>query len=145
TYGSLALRTHLQLKGRALEAAGTPVLEHTPENQRLVIKHYAMWAHDRLEQERDRLQLLNSRHLPKIPLEHVRERVAYLASGIISLAELDKKHRFELGKLTKLETYLGKKAMSQLNTTPRKGKGGPRRRSFGWRQHKPKYNRRRDQ
>ncbi len=145
TLGTLAMRTHLEFNGHALEAAGTPILDHTPENQRLFVKQYAMWAHDRLELERDRLQKINSRHIPKIPLEHVRERVSYLADGIISLAELDKRQRFELGKLTKVETFLGAKAMNQLNTNDKRGGHEGHRRRFGWRPgHKRRFNRRRD-
>lgn len=144
-FGGLATRTHLEFNGHSLEAAGTPILEHTPENERVFVKQYAIWAHGRLELERDRLQRQNSRHIPTIPLDHVRDRVAYLAEGIINLAELDKRQRFELGKLTKIETFLGTKAMHQLNTTERRhGHGGPRRRQ-GWRPgHKQRYNRRRD-
>ena len=143
--GTLATRTHLEFNGRQLEAAGTPILEHTPENERLFIKQYALWAHSRLDLERDRLERINSRHIPKIPIDHVRDRVAYLAEGIISIHELNKKQQFELGKLTKVETYLGKKAMNQLNTNERKGERRHHRRRFGWRPgHKQRYNRRRD-
>src|SRR5690606_32418954 len=90
-FGTLATRTHLEFNGHSLEAAGTPILEHTPENERLFLKHYAQWAHGRLEMERDRLQKINSRHIPKIPIDHVRQRVAYQAEGIIMLEELNKK------------------------------------------------------
>lgn len=139
-FGTLALRTHIQFNGQSLEAAGTPILDHTSENERLFIKHYAMWAHDQLERERDRLQQMNSRHIPKIPLAHVRERVAYTIEGIVSLHELDKKQRFELGKLTKLDTYLGSKAMNQLNTSG--NRESRHRRRFGWKPgHKRRYNR----
>ncbi len=142
-YGTLATRTHLEFNGHSFEAAGSPIMEHTPENERLFIKQYAVWAHDRLEIERDRLQKHNARHVPKIPIDHVRERTAQIAHGIISLDELDKKQRYELGKLTKIDTYLGDKVMRQFNT--RGGKThGHRRRRFGWNKHKPKYNRRRD-
>jgi HrpA-like RNA helicase len=141
-FGTLALRTHLQFNGHSLEAAGTPILEHTPENERLFIKQYALWAHNRLEIERDRLQKINSRHVPKIPLDHVKDRVAYLVDGIISIHELDKRQRYELGKLTRLDTYLGSKVMKQLNTNPHsEGRHQPRRRS-GWRPgHKRRYTR----
>lgn len=143
--GTLATRTHLQFSGQQLEAAGTPILEHTPENERLFVKQYALWAHNRLELERDRLRRINSRHIPKIPIEHVRDRVAYLADGIISLAELDRRQRFELGKLTKIDTYLGSKAMHRLNTIEKGSGKHQRRRRFGWRPgHKQRYNRRRD-
>lgn len=141
-FGTLATRTHLEFNGHTLEAAGTPILDHTPENERLFIKLYAVWAHERLELERDRLQRVNKRHVPKIPLDHVRERVSQLAYGIIMLDELDRKQLFELGKLTRVETYLGKKAMQQLNTNE-DGHYQPHRRRFGWRPgHKRRYNRR---
>lgn len=143
--GGLATRTHLEFNGRELEAVGTPILEHTPENERLFIKQYAIWAHSRLELERARLESINSRHIPKIPLDHVRDRVAYLAEGIVSIHELNKKQQFELGKLTKVESYLGKKAMNQLNTNEHHGGHKQHRRRFGWRPgHKQRYNRRKD-
>ncbi len=142
-YGTLAIRTHLQFEGHSLEAAGTPLLEHTPENERLFIKQFAIWAHGQLEIERDRLQLLNSRHIPKIPLDHVRERVRRQAEGIISIHELNKKQQFELKKLGKLESYVGKKFMRQL-TTSWVGKATPKKRRFGWRTYKRRYNRRKD-
>lgn len=142
-YGALATRTHLEFNGHSLEAAGTPILDHTPENEHLFVKHYAMWAHDRLEQERDRLERINSRHIPKVPLDHVRQQVAYRADGIIMLDELDKKQRFELGKLTRIETYLGDKVMRQLTTSG--GREERHRRRFGWKPgHKRRYDRRRD-
>lgn len=144
-FGTLATRTHLQFNGNELQAAGTPILEHTAENERLFMKQYAMWAHSKLELERDRLQQVNSRHIPKIPIDHVRDRVAYLAEGIVSIHELSKKEQFELGKLTKVETYLGKKAMHQLNTQGRGGEKPGKKRRLGWRPgHKQRYNRKRD-
>ncbi len=144
-FGTLVARTHLEFNGHSLEAAGTPVLDHTPENERLFIKQYALWAHSRLELERDRLQHSNSRHIPKIPLEHVRERASQLAHGVIMLDELDRKQRFELGKLTKIETYLGSKAMHQLNTHSDRESHFKQRRRFGWRPgHKRRYNRKQD-
>jgi HrpA-like RNA helicase len=144
-FGTLATRTHLVFNGHSLEADGTPILDHTPENERLFVKQYALFAHNRLEIERDRLQKINSRHIPKIPLEHVRQRVAQLADGIIMLDELDRKQRFELGKLTKIESYLGSKAMHQLNTNGDREERYRHQRRFGWRPgHKRRYNRRQD-
>lgn len=144
-FGTLATRTHLVFNGHSLEADGTPILDHTPENERLFVKQYALFAHHRLEIERDRLQKINSRHIPKIPLEHVRQRVTQLAGGIIMLDELDRKQRFELGKLTKIESYLGGKAMHQLNTNGDREERYRHQRRFGWRLgHKRRYNRRQD-
>lgn len=144
-FGTLATPTHLEFNGHSLEAAGIPILEHTPENERLFVKQYALFAHGRLEIERDRLQKINSRSIPKIPLEHVHARVAHLAGGIISLDELDRKQRFELGKLTKIESYLGSKVMHQFNTSGNTEERRRHHRRFGWRPgHKRRYNRRRD-
>lgn len=142
-FGTLATRTHLEFSGYSLEAAGTPVLEHTPENERLFVKHYAIWAHSRLELDRDRLQQTSSRHIPKVPIDHVRNYVLALAEGIVSLAELDKKQRYELNRATKLETFLGKKIMSQIGINKKGGRLTKKRR-FGWRGPKRKFNRRRD-
>lgn len=142
-YGTLATRTHLEFNGRSLEAAGTPIIEHSPENERLFIKHYARWAHSRLEAERDRLQQTSSYYVPKIPLDHVQGHVAEHARGIVSLAELNKKQRHDLARATKLETFLGSKTMGQLGGK-RKGGRFTKRRRFGWRGEKRKYDRRRD-
>lgn len=145
-FGTLATRTHLSFNGRSLEAGGAPILDHTPENRRLFTKLYAVWAHEQLERERDQLQKTATRRIPKIPLHHVQQQVASVTHGIISLAELDKKQRFELVKLTKLDTYLGEKAMSRLHV-PRGSNDTPRythRRGFGWRPRKQKYDRRKN-
>ena len=142
--GGLATRTHLTFNGRFLEAGGTPMTAHTPENERLFTKLYAVWAHEQLERERDRLERSASRRIPQIPLRHVQQQTASIASGVVSLAELDKKQRFELQNLTKLDTYLGEKAMSRLHI-PRGHDSPPRhtRRRFGWRPNGRKYDRRR--
>lgn len=142
--GVLATRTHLTFRGNRLEAGGTPITDHTPENQRLFVKLYAIWAHEQLEHERERMQRVASRRIPRIPLHHVQQQVAVAIKGIISLAELDKKQRFELSKLSKLDTYLGEKAMSRLQVPH--GRSEPprqtRRRGFGWRPRKTKFTRR---
>lgn len=140
--GALALRTNLQFNRQELEAAGTPILEHTPENERMFIKQYALWAHGRLELDRMTLQKNNNRHVPKIPLGEVQARVAAIAEGVISIYELDKQSRYALGKLTKLETYLGEKTMRNFNTGERQRRWQPRR--LGWGRGKKKFNRRRD-
>jgi hypothetical protein len=143
--GTLATRTNLEFNGKRLEAAGTPILNHSKENERLFIKLYAAWAHEQLERERDRLQKVNSRHIPKIPLHHVQQQIASRTDNAISLHELSKKQQIELSKMTRLDTYLGDKAMNRLNTTS-EGRTNRfwRRRSQGWRPHKPKFNRRKD-
>lgn len=139
--GTLATRTNLQFNNRRLEAAGTPLLEHTKENERLFVKLYAVWAHNQLEWEREKLQKVNSRRIPTIPLHHVQQQVASRADNAISLNELNKSQRLELVKLSRLETYLGDKAMDRLQSSGKKRAGRFWRRP-GWRPHKPGYNRR---
>lgn len=142
--GTLALRTRLTFNGGTLEAAGTPVLEHTQANQRLFVKLYAVWAREQLERERLTLQAINSRRIPEVPLRHIEQRVASLADGAVSLVELDKKQRLALGKLARLETYIGDEFMNRLNR-PREGRPDRKQRRGTHLQphHKRKYDRRR--
>lgn len=142
--GTLAKRTELRFNGRSIEAAGAPILEHSPENERLFIKLYAIWVHNQLEYERTRLERINSRRILKVPLGQVTAEVAQLAGGIVSLTELDKKRRYELSRLTKLDTYLSDKIMRRLSTKERRGPGRFSHRHNSTRHpHKLKYNRRR--
>jgi HrpA-like RNA helicase len=141
--GTLALRTHLKFNGGTLEAAGTPILDHTPENRRLFVKLYSSWAHSQLERERLMLQTMNTRRIPEVPLRHIEQRVAALSDGAISLTELDKKQRITLGKLARLETYIGEEFMNRLN---RPSVGRPHRqlrRGPHFKSPNRKYNRRR--
>lgn len=141
--GTLALRTHLTFKGGALEAGGTPVLEHSQENQRLFVKLYAAWIRDQLEKERLTLQTINSRRIPDVPLRHIEQRVTALADSAISLVELHKKRRIALSQLARLEAYIGEEFINRLNQ-PTEGKRylHPRHRTR-FKPQKRKYNRRR--
>lgn len=141
--GSLATRTRLRLSGKSLEATGAPIIDHTPENQRLFIKLYSAWIYQQLEQDRARLSRINSQSIPKIPLKYITGRVSQLVEGVISLHELNKRERHEASKLAKLETYLDKKSLSRLKTKGERGPGRFRKKhSSGWRNGKPRYNRR---
>lgn len=142
--GALALQTHLKFSGRKLEASGTPLLERTPENQRLFIKLYGAWLHEQLEKERQALQIINSRRIPAIPLKQVQDRVRQIAEGAIVLFELPKKDRIELSKLAKLKTYIGDDFMDKLNSPHESDRRKHQQRRRPWKpQHKRKYDRRR--
>lgn len=144
-YGTLATRTLVTYNGKTFETAGTPLMEHTSENQKLFVMLYGSWLHEQLDKERRMLQLMNFRRIPAIPRHKVQERVRYYADGAVSLHELDKKRRIELSKLAKLETYVGREFMNTLTTTPRQG-GHHRRDHHKWQpQHRRhKHHRRRD-
>lgn len=142
--GILVERTHLKFNGRTLEAAGTPLTDRTPENQKLFLKLYATWLHEQLDKERQTLQIINSRKIPAIPLSQVQHRVQRIAEGAIALFDFTKKERIALSKLGKLETYIGEQYMDQLKT-PNDESRGYRQQRRPWKpQHKRKYDRRRD-
>ncbi|PLS81284.1 hypothetical protein CYG49_02440 [Candidatus Saccharibacteria bacterium] len=113
--GALVSQTSLKFNGRTIEAEGTPLLDRTPENQQLFIKLYAKYLHEQLERERQKLQIINSQRIPIIPLSEVQKRLQAQVGGILTLVELTRKERIELGKLAKLETYLGETFMTQFN------------------------------
>lgn len=131
-YGTLARRTHLHFNGHKLQAAGRPILDHTPENERLFVKKYAEWAHEKLVSELDGFKRRSSRRPPSIPMQSILNQTAYVAGGIISIHELDKKKRLELEKLTKLETFLSKKELEKLSEEHRSHTHTHKRR-FKWR------------
>lgn len=140
--GSLLTRMLVTYRGKTLEAAGVPVIEHTPENQKLFTTLFSLWAHEQLQHELRMLKRANP-HVQTIHPKQVQERVRYIAPGAISLAELSKKQQIELAKLTKVQTYFGEKYMQSL----RKPYDAPRRhfRHHGWQpRHKRKYHRGRD-
>lgn len=142
--GTLAMQTHLKFNGRTLEASGTPLLERSSENQKLFIKLYGAWLHEQLEKERQKLQIINSRRVPIIPVREVQGRVRQSAEGAIALFELPKKIRIELSKLAKLETYIGEHSMSRLNVPDEKSRHGRHHSHRPWKpQHKRKFNRKR--
>lgn len=137
--GSLLTRMLVTYGGKTYEASGVPVMEHTSENQKLFATLFSMWIYDQLQQEFRMLKRANP-HIPAIHLKHVQEKVNYLAPNTISLAELSKKQQIELTKLTKVQAYLGEKAMQSL----RRPYEAPRRhfRHHGWQpRHKRKHHR----
>ncbi len=141
--GTLSQQTKLRFNGRTLEATGTPLLEHSPENEKQFIKLYAQWLYDRLNEQRQKLQIINHRPIPAIPLKQIQHRVQRIAEGAIGLFELSKKQKIELSKLAKLQTYIGDSFMERLNVPEDTHRHhGPRKK--GWKpQHKRKFDRKR--
>lgn len=140
--GSLVTRMMVAYGGKTFEASGVAVIEHTPENQKLFVTLFSLWAYEQLQHEFRLLKQVNP-HMPAIHPKQVQERVRYLAPGAISLAELSKKQQVELAKLTKVQTYFGDKFMQSL----RRPHEAPRHRfrHHGWQpRHKRKYQRGRD-
>lgn len=140
--GDLVTRMMVTYDGKTFEASGIPVIEHTPDNQKLFVTLFSQWVYDQLQQEFRMLKRTNP-HIPAIHPKQVQERVRYLAPGAISLAEVPKKQQNELAKLTKVQTYFGDKYMQSL----RKPFDTSRRhfRHHGWQpRHKRKYHRGRD-
>ncbi len=143
--GGLLTRMLVTYGGKTFEASGIPVIEHTPENQKLFVTLFSLWVYEELQKEFRLLKRANP-HIPAIHPKQVQERVRYLAPGAISLAELSKKQQVELAKLNKVATYFGDKLMQSL----RQPHDAPRRhfqhhRQHGWQPpHKRKYQRGRD-
>lgn len=115
-FGALVSRTLLQVNRRTFTIPGTPVMEYSPKNQALFVKHYSAWLHERVETERQALQAANSRRIPKIPLEEVAVRVRNIVNGAVSLHELHKQQRTELGELVHVRSYLDRRFMSTLRS-----------------------------
>lgn len=113
--GSLITRMLVTYDGKTFEASGTPVIEHTPENEKLFATLFGLWTYDQLQKEFRLLKRANP-HIPVIHPKQVHERIRYIAPGTISLAELSKKQQIELAKLTKVQTYFGEKFMRSLRT-----------------------------
>lgn len=139
--GMLLTRTLVSFNNKTFEAAGVPVLEHTRENHKLFVTLYSLWLRDQLEEEVRPLRRANP-HLREISLHQIQDRVRYIAPDAISLAELPKKERIELSKLSKLETYVGRKFMSSLRHPVERG-FRHHKRNHGWMpRHKRKHDRR---
>ncbi|HSX34446.1 MAG TPA: hypothetical protein VLF62_02265, partial [Candidatus Saccharimonadales bacterium] len=143
--GMLVRPVQLTINGKSLQVRGIPVLERTPENQRLFSVLYSNYVEQRLEEERRQLARSNSRHIPRIPPQRIRESIHRIARGVISTIELARQDRMLLYKLAKLETWLSPELMQSLNP-PADDRHSPHSgRHHAHRQHwKPKYKRHRD-
>lgn len=113
-YGTLAARTQLQFGGRQLETSSSPLLEHTPENQRRFVEQYSLWVVEQLDIERRNVQAVNTRKIPEVALKQIVQQVRFTSDGAVSLLELSKAQRTDLARLTKLETHLGNRFMAGL-------------------------------
>ena len=113
-YGLLAARTQLHFNGQVLDAASTPLLEHSLENQRQFVTQYSLWLAEQLEKERRDLQAVNFKKIPAVPLKQIEQQVRFSASGAVTMQELPKAQRLALVRLAKLETYLGSRFMAGL-------------------------------
>jgi hypothetical protein len=138
--GMLITNMKVRYGNKTFTAAGGPVLEHTPENQKLFVSLYSKWLYKQLDDERQRLEVINSRRLPIIRLRQVEDRVRGTAYGVISLFELSKQQRIDLSKLAKLETYLDEHFMASLQTEGKqqdKGRASNRKKHTWqpWRRH----------
>lgn len=140
-YGTLVARTLVKYGGRTFEANGMPILEHTPNNEKLFITLYSAWIRERLEKERQTLQLINSRRIPQVPLRRIEDHVRDVVQGAVSLHELDRQQRFELDRIAKLDAHLDPHFMAGLVTTPSHSKQNPR---FHRRPQEPHHKRKHD-
>jgi HrpA-like RNA helicase len=143
--GTLVRPIQLTINGKALQIRGIPVLERTPENQRLFSELYNDYVEQRLEEERRQLAKSNNRHIPRVPAQRIRESVQRIARGVISTIELSRQDRTELYRLARLETWLGKDFVQSLNPPEQDRQSSQGGRHHAHRHHwKPKYKRHRD-
>ncbi len=143
--GTLVRPVRLTINGKELQIRGIPVLERTPENQRLFSVLYSSYIEQRLEEERRQLARSNNRHIPRVPTQRIRESIHRIAQGVISTVELPRQDRVALYRLARLETWLGKEFMQTLNP-PHQDRQPPHpgRHHAHRHQWKPKYKRHRD-
>jgi HrpA-like RNA helicase len=140
--GMLVRPVQLTINGKSLQVRGIPVLERTPENQRLFAVLYSSYVEQRLEEERRQLARSNNRHIPRVPSQRIRESIYGIARGVISTVELKREDRMRLYKLAKLETWLGPELMQSLNPPAENRPPSHSGRHHAHRQHwKPKYKR----
>ena len=141
--GRLAKRQMLRFNGRTIEGGGEPVLERTSRDKRMFSDMYGVWIYEQLEKERRQLQRGHHRKIPMIPVRQIQQKVKAIVGGAVSLDELNDKQRETLGKLSKMQTYLGDVFMAKITAYRRNDE----RRIQGhtsWKpQHKRKYDRRR--
>lgn len=108
--GVLISRLRITYQNKSIDTAGVPLLDRTPENQKLFARMFAGWVHEKLEAERATLR----KNVPPVSLQRVEEQIRHIAPGAISVAELPKRERDELLKLAKLERWLSKELLSSL-------------------------------
>lgn len=137
--GMLVNRVLITTNGKTIETAGTPVLDRTAENQKLFVVLYGKWIHDQLEKERHSIRFARPR-IPEIPVKQIQNQIRHIAPGALTLAELSKKQRIELSKLTKLETHLGERYTQALQQRQHRSHHTFKR--HGWQpKHKRKHTR----
>lgn len=129
--GVMFTRMIVSFNRQTFDVPGMPVLESTPENQKLFVMHYSLWLRDRLEEERRTLQRHNPR-LPDVSLRQIQDQVRRVAPGVVSTVGLSKKQHGELLKLGHLEAYLGRRYMSTLRQPSNRGHDFHHRRHHGW-------------
>jgi hypothetical protein len=142
--GMLVNRMVVKYNGKSFDASGSPILDRTSHTQQLFVSAYSTWLHQRLDKERQKLEIINSRRIPPVPLKHIEGRVRQVLNGAITVHELGKKQRIELGELARLSSYLSDHILAGLHT----GESTHGRHHGGHtgqppRHHKRKYDRRR--
>lgn len=113
-YGMLATKMSILCAGATVEVAGPPLYERSARTQKLFSDLYGSWLHERLEAERRELQDRTHRKLPAVPLKTVQQHVRSIAVDAVMLEDLSKGQQIQLAKLAKLETYVGRDRMAQL-------------------------------
>lgn len=141
--GMLVMRQQVRFGGQVLEGSAIPVLDNTPDNQRLFQVSFAAWAYEQLERERRTLGKFHTKRIPQVPLSDINHAVRALAGGAIMLEQVASSSRSQLINLSKLHTHLGTDFMAQLGTTYRTDRQPGRSHSHrGWKPgHKRKFDR----
>ena len=126
-FGALSERMEIRLGKKVIQTAGVPILEQTQKNHELSVSIYAQWIFDQLELQRKTLHPSLSRQTKPVPLGYLVEQLEDLLEGAVSLHELERSERILIGKLSRLETYIGDSAHARRHLGQRGKKHGKKR------------------
>jgi HrpA-like RNA helicase len=144
--GMLMARQQVRFGGQTLEGSGIPIIDSSPESQRMFVQAFAAWAFDQIERERRTMGKFHTKRIPAIPLSQITKQVKALADGAVMLEQLSSSTRQSMIGLSKLHTHLGTDFMAQLGTTYRDERQSGRHHAHRkWLPgHKRKFNRNKD-
>lgn len=131
--GGLVIRQQVRAGKRVFEGASEPITKHTRQNQQAFQEAFSRWTYEQLDRERMALAKFHTKRIPAIPLAQIKQQVASIAGGVISIEELSSQKRRQLLSLTKLATHLGDDFMHRIAASYRHGHAPGRHHAHrGW-------------